>query len=54
MATSTLIPVEEYLKTMYHPDCDYVDGMVVERNFGQRDHSDVQSNPVAFFELAIQ
>ena len=49
MATSTLVPAEEYLKTIYHPDCDYVDGVVLERNVGQRDHSDVQSNLVTFF-----
>ena len=49
MATSTLIPVEEYLKTMYHPDCDYVDGMVVERNLGETNHAWVQGNLVTFF-----
>jgi Uma2 family endonuclease len=49
MATSTLVPVEEYLKTVYRPDCDYVDGVVEERNWGERDHSDVQSNLVTFF-----
>jgi Uma2 family endonuclease len=38
MATRTQISVEEYLHTMYHPDCDYVDGVVEERNLGEVDH----------------
>lgn len=50
MATSTLISVEEYLKTVYRPDCDYVDGVVEERNLGERDHSWIQSNLVSFFQ----
>ena len=49
MATSTLIPVEEYLKTVYRPDCDYVDGVVEERNLGETDHAWVQGNLVTFF-----
>ena len=42
MSTATLVPVEEYLATMYHPDCDYVDGVLIERNVGQKDHSNIQ------------
>lgn len=40
--TRALISVEEYLATSYRPDCDYVDGEVVERNVGERDHSWLQ------------
>ena len=36
MASRTLISVEEYLRTSYRPDCDYVDGEVLERNMGER------------------
>ena len=43
MATSAVIPVSEYLKTSYSPDCDYVDGEVQERNLGEQDHSDLQA-----------
>jgi len=43
MATNALIPVSEYLRTMYHPDCDYVDGEIQERNLGEQDHSDLQT-----------
>jgi Uma2 family endonuclease len=38
MATSTLVPVSEYLSTDYSPDCDYVDGQLVERNVGEKSH----------------
>ena len=38
MSTTTLVPVSEYLSTSYHPDCEYVDGVIVERNVGERDH----------------
>ena len=37
--TRALISVEQYLRTSYRPDCDYVDGEVVERNEGEWDHS---------------
>ena len=36
------ISVEEYLRTSYHPDCDYVDGEVQERNLGEFDNAAVQ------------
>jgi Uma2 family endonuclease len=42
MERGTLIPVEEYLSTSYRPDREYVDGALVERNVGERDHSEVQ------------
>ena len=44
MATaSTLIPIEEYLRTSYHPDCDFVDGEIQERNLGEREHARLQT-----------
>ena len=36
------ISVEEYLSTGYEPDCEYEDGVVVERNFGEFEHSFLQ------------
>ena len=42
MPSTTLISVEEYLSTSYDPDCDYVDGEVIERNMGELDHSGLQ------------
>lgn len=36
------ISVEQYLAASYEPDCEYVDGAIVERNSGERDHSWLQ------------
>jgi Uma2 family endonuclease len=49
MASTTLIPVSEYLSTTYHPDCDYIEGELQERNLGERPHSFLQSILVAIF-----
>jgi Uma2 family endonuclease len=52
MGAGTLISVEEYLRTSYSPDKEYVDGVLVERNVGDWLHSLVQSNIV--FALRIK
>ena len=44
----TLVPVEEYLNTVYDPDVEYVDGVLVERNVGDWLHALIQGN-VLFF-----
>jgi Uma2 family endonuclease len=44
MAVATLIPVEEYLNSSYDPDVEYVDGVLVERNVGDWQHSWTQRN----------
>ena len=41
-AARTQVSIDEYLHTAYEPDCDYVDGIVLERNVGEKDHSKVQ------------
>lgn len=46
MSVGSLVSVEDYLKTDYSPDCDYVDGEIVGRNVGERPHSLVQSNVI--------
>src|ERR1700761_7990118 len=52
--TATSISVQEYLDTVYRPDCDYVDGVVEERNLGEREHSDVQANLIVFFRTRFR
>lgn len=42
MGFGTLISLEEYLNTSYRPDCDFVDGHVLERHVGKRRHSYAQ------------
>jgi hypothetical protein len=39
MGVGTLVSLEEYLHTSYRPDCDFVEGHVLERNVGLRTHS---------------
>ena len=48
MALATLVSVEEYLSTNYDPDCDYVDGELLERNVGEMDHGDAQTSCAIF------
>ncbi|HEV3196550.1 MAG TPA: hypothetical protein VGZ73_01555 [Bryobacteraceae bacterium] len=43
MATSTAVPIEEYLRTTYHPDREYVDGQLLERHVGEYYHSRTQT-----------
>jgi len=43
MSGGTSVTLQEYLDTAYSPDREYVDGVVVERNEGERPHSFVQN-----------
>ena len=59
MSVTELIPVEEYLSTDYSPDRDFVDGMLEDRNVGERDHSRLQGALIAWLyarrrELGIE
>jgi Uma2 family endonuclease len=42
MASAIQIPVTEYLESTYQPDCEYIDGEVLERNVGKWLHARVQ------------
>ncbi len=33
--TSALLSIDHYLRTSYHPDVDFVDGEIEERNVGE-------------------
>ena len=47
MAT-TLVSLGEYLKSVYEPDADYVDGSIEERPMGEFDHADWRQAIIAF------
>lgn len=49
-AATTLVSVEEYLRTSF-PDGDreYVDGKIVERNFGEKSHGKTQGELILLF-----
>ncbi len=42
MSVSQAVSLEEYLRTTYRPDCDWIDGELRERNLGQFDHARLQ------------
>jgi Uma2 family endonuclease len=44
-----VVPVEEYLSTGYEPDCEYDEGVLVERNLGEFEHSFLQTLLAAIF-----
>jgi Uma2 family endonuclease len=48
MAT-TLVSISDYLATTYRPDAEYIDGVIVERNLGEYDHSSLQAALILFF-----
>jgi hypothetical protein len=49
MGVGTPISMDEYLRTSFHPDCDFVDGEVVERNVGLRRHGYAQAQIATWF-----
>jgi Uma2 family endonuclease len=42
MPALTGVSLDEYLNTSYRPDCDYLEGEILERNVGEWDHSRLQ------------
>lgn len=51
MSTTALVPLGHYLSHTTDPDCDYVDGRLVERNVGEISHGDAQGRTYAFVLL---
>jgi Uma2 family endonuclease len=49
-ATTTFISVEEYLRSSFEPDAEYVDGQIEERPMGENDHSAWQKALCVWFE----
>ena len=43
MSSETMVPLTEYLDRSFDPDCEYLDGVLLERNVGKRKHSRMQS-----------
>ncbi len=41
--------IDQYLSTMFHPDCDFVDGRIEERNVGELEHGKVQKMLLRLF-----
>src|SRR5262245_31331322 len=49
MSTIALVSEDEYLHTVYEADCEFEDGRVIERNWGDQDHSWLQAAIGAYF-----
>jgi Uma2 family endonuclease len=49
--TTTFVTVEEYLRTSYDPDAEYVDGQIEERAAAESDHFAWQAAICFWFEL---
>src|ERR1051326_158355 len=49
MKTATLVSEEEYLGASYEPDREFEDGLLIERNLGEQDHSWLQLALGAYF-----
>ena len=45
------VPVEEYLSTVYEPDCEYDNGVIVERNLGETEHAYLQTLLATLFTV---
>lgn len=57
MATTTPlahVTVEEYLNTEYEPDCDYIDGVLEDRNVGKKRHGRTQARLSARLLLLLE
>jgi Uma2 family endonuclease len=51
MATTAQISLEEYLRTPWEPDAEYVRGEVQERHMGEYEHNIVQREILFWFRL---
>jgi len=49
-AATAFVPVEEYLRSSFEPDAEYVDGQIEERAVGEDDHSAWQNAICAWFQ----
>lgn len=50
-AASALLSIDEYLRTSYSPDVDFVDGQIEERNLGEYEHAKIQTLIAVIFNL---
>ena len=48
MRTGALVPLADYLDHTMDPECEYLEGRLVERNVGEISHADAQCRTYAF------
>jgi Uma2 family endonuclease len=50
MGAASLVSIEDYLSTTYSPDCEYIDGRIVERNLGELTQGRIQRKLIVYFD----
>lgn len=50
-AAPAFVPLEEYLRSSWSPDAEYIDGQIEERNMGENEHSAWQEAICAWFRM---
>src|ERR1039458_7898968 len=53
-AATSFVPLEEYLRSSFEPDAEYVDGQIEERAVGENDHSVWQGAIYFWFQQQAQ
>jgi Uma2 family endonuclease len=48
MSTLALVPLGDYLRRTPDPDCEYLEGRLLERNVGEISHGDAQGRTYAY------
>jgi hypothetical protein len=51
---TVLVPLSEYLAKTYDPDSEYVEGVLLERNVGEVEHSEAQSALNAYVRTQVR
>ncbi len=46
---AAVVALQDYLTTSYRPDCEYLEGELLERNGGEWDHSKLQARLIVYF-----
>jgi Uma2 family endonuclease len=54
MGAIAVVPLADYLGHITNPDCEYVDGCLVERNVGEISHSDAQGRAYAYIFIHMR
>jgi Uma2 family endonuclease len=54
VSTAILVSLDEYLHTLYRPDCDYINGRLDERNVGMWDHGRLQTALAMYLNANVE
>ncbi len=46
---AAVVALKDYLTSSYRPDCEYLEGELLERNVGEWDHSKLRARLIVYF-----